>query len=72
MEIKPFLLVISPVCKSCDFMYAAQIHNILWAIATVLSFYLVAKHLLHSTILDIVIFDEEKKNFQKKYWTANL
>jgi len=45
-----FYLVFSSISKSFDAIFAAQIHNIIWATVTIVAFYLIARRLLGSTI----------------------
>lgn len=52
--IRLFSLAISSVCKSCDTIFAGQIHNILWAIVTVLSLYFILRHLLDSSFYGVL------------------
>lgn len=47
-------LLLSPRCPSCDAIFAGQFHNILWATAAILSFFLIVKHLLGSTLLSLL------------------
>ena len=52
--VRVLYLAISSICESSDVIFAAQIHNIIWAVVTVLSFYFVVKHLLASSFVGVL------------------
>lgn len=52
--VRLFYLPISSICRTCDVILAGQIHNILWAIVTILSFFYILKYLLGSSFAGLL------------------
>lgn len=52
--VRLFFLALSSICDSCDAIFAGQIHNILWAIVTILSFFLVLRQLWSFTFISLL------------------
>lgn len=52
--VRLFYLAISSICRTCDVILAGQIHSILWAIVTVLSFFYILKYLLGSSFAGLL------------------
>lgn len=46
--VRMLFAVISSVCRACDVVVAAQIHNIFWAVVVILAIYLIIRHIMAS------------------------
>jgi hypothetical protein len=46
--VRLLFIVISSVCRACDVVIAAQIHNIFWAVVAVLAIFLIIRHIMAS------------------------
>lgn len=53
--VRLFLQLISPLCGSCDAVFAAQLHNILWATVAVASLFLILKQVSEYTFLGLLV-----------------
>jgi hypothetical protein len=52
--IRLFIFILSPLGLPSDFINAAQIHNILWAVISVLLFYATVRCLLRSSVVGLI------------------
>ena len=49
-----FFLALSSFCTSCGALFAGQVHNILWAVITVLLFFFIARRFLNSAFMGVL------------------